>query len=251
MKIFVDTANLNDIEDALKRGFVRGVTTNPSLFAKEPKADFGAYVQKIVKLIQEYQSDAHLSVEVFSQDSKQILEQAKYFKKMFALKNLSIKVPIGWDELEIIKQLRAEDISVNCTCNMSVSQAVMAAAAGAKYVSLFWARIRDAGEKSDDFHKSNREKILKEKVAEEQDFDPFVVVQETRALIADDYPNTEIIAGSMRSVQDVMDAGRAGAHIVTVPPKFFPGMIRHFKTDEKDCLGRQWRIYEIYYFSGY
>ena len=232
MKIFVDTANLDDIEEALKRGFARGVTTNPSLFAKEPKADFEAHVQKIVLLIQKYQPDAHLSVEVFSTESEKIIEQAGHFKETFALKNLSIKVPIGWNELEVIKKLSSAGISVNCTCNMSVSQAVMAAAAGAKYVSLFWARIRDAGVKSDDSHRSNREKMLEEKVAGLQDFDPFIVVQETRALIADDYPNTEIIAGSMRSVQDVMDAGRAGAHIVTVPPKFFPGMIEHFKTSE-------------------
>ena len=162
MKIFVDTANLDDIEEALKRGFARGVTTNPSLFAKEPKADFEAHVQKIVLLIQKYQPDAHLSVEVFSTESEKIIEQAGHFKETFALKNLSIKVPIGWNELEVIKKLSSAGISVNCTCNMSVSQAVMAAAAGAKYVSLFWARIRDAGVKSDDSHRSNREKMLEE-----------------------------------------------------------------------------------------
>ena len=76
MKIFIDTANLEDIEEGLKRGFASGVTTNPSLLAKEPKASFEGHISKIVDLIKQYQPGAHLSVEVFSTDPDEILRQA-------------------------------------------------------------------------------------------------------------------------------------------------------------------------------
>ncbi|MEK9183500.1 MAG: transaldolase family protein, partial [Patescibacteria group bacterium] len=98
MKLFVDTANLKDIEEALKRGFVRGVTTNPSLLAKEPKAKFEEHIGKIVELIKKYQPEAHLSVEVFSRDPDEILKQATGFAKKFLCSNLSVKIQIGWNE---------------------------------------------------------------------------------------------------------------------------------------------------------
>lgn len=247
MKLFIDSANLNDIEEALKRGFIRGVTTNPSILSKEPKTAFKGHIQKIVDLIHRYQPDAHLSVEVFSRDTKEILRQARDFSDSFKHSNLSVKVQIGWDELEAIRTLSQEGISINCTCCMTISQAAMAAAAGARYVSLFWGRIRDMGlveEKLKDptlapekrmtlvSHALIRQEYLKRGVLEERHFDPDYVVQKTREIIDRLYPNTEIIAGSMRSVSDVKNAGLAGAHIVTVPPKFFPDMISNFKTDE-------------------
>lgn len=234
MKIFADTAHLSDIKAALKRGFIRGITTNPSILAKEPKADFEKHIGKIVELIKTYQPDAHLSVEVFSQDTDEILIQAKRFREVFQLKNLSIKVHIGWDELGVIHALSKEGISINCTCNMSVSQAIMAAAAGAEYVSLFWGRIRDGGENDDEFHTKNRTAMCNNNLigVEDDDFWPGIVVGKVRHIFDREYPNAKIIAGSMRSVRDIIDAGLAGAHIVTVPPKFFPGMISHFKTDE-------------------
>jgi transaldolase len=229
MELFVDSANLQDIENALKRGF-SGITTNPSLLAKEPKNNFQVHVGKIVDLIQRYNPMAHLSVEVFSRDPNEILNQAKIFKKNFGLANLSVKIHIGWDELEVIKKLSDKGISVNCTCNMIVSQAVMAAAAGARFVSLFWGRIRDGGESTQFIEK--REKLLKDGVLIEDDFKPEIVVRKTREIFDKAYPDASIIAGSMRSVNDIISAGLAGAHIVTVPPKFFPAMVSHFKTDE-------------------
>ena len=230
MKIFVDTANLKDIEESLKRGFISGVTTNPSLLAKEPKSDFEKHVCQIVELIKKYQDGAHLSVEVFSQDSKEILSQAKHFKETFQYDHLSVKVQVGWDELEVIKELAKNGISVNCTACMNVTQAIMAAHAGAQYVSLFWGRIRDG--RSDDKFKKEREESLKNRALDMDDFDPAKVVQRTRQLIDQAGLSAEIIAGSMRGVLDVRDAALAGAHIVTVPPKFFKDMISHYKTDE-------------------
>lgn len=229
MKIFIDTANLGDIEEALKRGFIRGVTTNPSLLAKEPKAKFEEHIGKIVDLIQKYQPGISLSVEVFSRDPKEILAQAKHFIKTFKYNQLAIKVQIGWDELAVICELRKEGIDVNCTCNMTVTQAVLAASAGARYVSLFWGRIRDGALPK---HAKEIEEALKIGQLEKQDFDPFYAVQATRKFFDLEYPDAEIIAGSMRGAVDVKHAGLAGAHIVTVPPKFFPQMVSHFKTDE-------------------
>lgn len=230
MRLFIDTANLSDIEAALKRGFVRGVTTNPSLLAKEPKAAFEEHIGKIVELIKKYQPDTHLSVEVFSRDPQEILRQARHFQKIFDHAELSIKVHNGWDELAVIRELSANGISINCTCNMSVTQAVMAAAAGAKYVSLFWGRIRDG--KTDMKFTEERERAFKNNVLGPDDFSPDMVVRETRKIFDGMEVNAKIIVGSVRSVRDIKEAALAGAHIVTVPPKFFPDMISHFKTEE-------------------
>lgn len=247
MKIFIDSANLNDIEAALKRGFIRGVTTNPSILANEPKTAFKDHIKKIVDLIHRYQPDAHLSVEVFSKNPDEILRQARDFIETFRHPHLSVKVQIGWDELEAIRMLSQDGVSINCTCCMTISQAAMAAAAGARYVSLFWGRIRDIGtieEKLQDptlsaekrmvlvSHARLKQEYLKRGALQESHFDPAYVVQKTREIFDRLYPNTEIIAGSMRSTSDVKNAGLAGAHIVTVPPIFFPDMVSNFKTDE-------------------
>ncbi len=226
MKIFIDSANLVEIEEALSRGFVQGVTTNPSLLSKEPKTSFETHVGKILDLINRYQPGIHLSVEVFSRDPEEILKQAEHFKKHFNYPNLSIKVQIGWNELVTIKKLSDNGISVNCTACMSITQAIMAARAGAKYVSLFWGRIRDGGAESESVPLRER------KAFDYKDFDPAFVTKSVRALLDVGSIPSEIIVGSIRSVMDVRDAALAGAHIVTVPPKFFQDMVSHFKTDQ-------------------
>lgn len=247
MKIFIDSANLQDIENALKRGFIRGITTNPSILAKEPKSGFKEHIKKIIALIHQYQPDTHLSVEVFSQDTEEIIRQAHDFIESFKHPQLSIKIQVGWNELETIRRLSQEGVSINCTACMTVSQAVMAAAAGAQYVSLFWGRIRDLGlieEKLKDqtmpqekrailvSHARLKQEYLSRGALEERHFDPFFVVKHTREIMDRLYPGVEIIAGSMRSANDVKNAGLAGAHIVTASPKFFPDMVSNFKTDE-------------------
>lgn len=207
MIFFIDSANLTEIEEALKRGF-SGVTTNPSIFAKEPKGDFMVHIGKIVDLIQKYRPDAHLSIEVFSQDAREILRQSKKFAESFKLPGLAIKIQIGWNELEVIRNLKTEGILVNCTCCMSIAQAVMAAMAGAEYASLFWGRIRDGGA------------------------DPKYIVSQTSKIFNQSYPESKIIIGSIRETNDIIESGISGAHIVTVPPKFFGKMVSHRKTDE-------------------
>ncbi|TSC59249.1 MAG: transaldolase [Candidatus Peregrinibacteria bacterium Greene0416_19] len=229
MKIFIDSANLRDIEEALKRGFIRGITTNPSLLAKEPKAKFEEHIGNIIELIKRHQPGISLSVEVFSTDPAEILTQAKRFLNTFKYPELAIKVQIGWDELAVIRSLAAEGIKVNCTCCMDIPQAVMAAAAGARYVSLFWGRIREGGTAK---YANQKKEYIDSGRLEEDDFNPAHVVRETRAIFDRSFPDCEIIVGSLRSVADFTAADRAGAHIVTTPPKFFVPMATHFKTDE-------------------
>lgn len=221
MKIFIDSANLTDIEEVLKRGFAQGITTNPSLLAKEPKGSLQGHIEKIIKLINQYQPGIHLSVEVFSRDPEEILKQARNFVEYFKYPQISVKVQVGWNELAAVKKLSEAGVSVNCTACMSVTQAVMAARAGARYVSLFWGRIRDGAAEAKD-----------KKVLDDRDLEPFTVVKLVRQILDQDKIDSEIIAGSIRGVTDVIDAGLSGAHIVTVPPKFFPDMIKHFKTDQ-------------------
>lgn len=230
MKIFIDTANLTDIEEGLKRGFAQGITTNPSLLAKEPKSSFTEHIHKIIALIDQYQPGTHLSIEVFSKDPKEMIAQAKEFMSEFNYPSLSIKVQVGWNELEVIRELTQAGISVNCTACMTVTQAIMAARAGAKYVSLFYGRIRDGG--VDEDFKAVREELLTKKALDMKDFDPNWVVSSTRQLLDTGAINSEIIVGSIRSVLDIRDAALAGAHIVTIQPKFFKDMSSHYKTEQ-------------------
>jgi transaldolase len=146
MKMFVDTANLEELEETLKRGFPCGVTTNPSILSKEQRCDFRVHINHMIDLLRKYDFDIPLSVEVFTTDPREMIRQAEEFIGHFGhYPNLNVKVPVGWNELAVIAELRRRGIAVNCTCCMSYNQAVLAARAGANYVSLFWGRIRDIG----------------------------------------------------------------------------------------------------------
>jgi len=209
MKIFVDSANLLEIEEALERGFPSGITTNPSILAKEEMADFREHINKIIELVQRYGYDIPLSVEVFSTRPEEMITQAEDFVRHFGhYPKLNVKIPVGWDELAVIRELRLRGIPVNCTCCMSYGQATMAAAAGANFVSLFYGRIRDIG------------------------YDAAAVVRDVRATFRERAVPSEIIVGSIRHIADISEAFQAGADIVTVPPKFFRAMVTHPKTDE-------------------
>lgn len=231
MKLFADTANLQDIEKVLKQGFVQGITTNPSLLAKEPKTAFEEHIKKIIVLIKKYKPNIHLSIEVFSKDLREMVSQARRFYEVFNYDNLSVKIPIGLDELEAVHALSKEGFSVNCTCCMTVNQAIMAAGAGASYVSFFVGRIKDGGEQEK--FSCERNDLIERKVLEEfSDFNYISIIRRTSVLLRRSYPETKIIAGSIRSVNDIQKAGLAGADIITVPPKFFNDMASHFKTNE-------------------
>ena len=231
MKLYLDTANLADIEQALDLGIIEGITTNPSLFAKEPKSDYIDHLKRIVDLANKFGGRASLSVEVFSDDPKEILIQGEQFVKELGYEHLRVKVHIsykGTSHLNVVREFSQRGIPVNCTACMTPMQAFLAAAAGAKYVSLFYNRIKDSEK---DAFETERNELLASGVIDRGDFDPDKVIRETRDLIAH-YPNAEIIAGSIRSVSDIKYAGLAGAHIVTAGPKVVLKSLQHYKTDE-------------------
>ena len=209
MKLFVDSANLPDLEAALSRGFASGITTNPSILAKEEKRDYREIIRDIINLIGKFGAPLPLSVEVFTMDPAEMIRQAEELISYFGdYKGLTIKVPVGWDELRLIARLTEMNIPVNATCCMSFNQAIMALDAGARYVSLFYGRIRDTG------------------------YDASGIVSQVRATMDRAGNEAEIIVGSIRHIMDINEAVLAGAHIVTVPPPFLSKMCQHPKTDE-------------------
>src|SRR5579859_1202100 len=209
MKIFVDGANLFEIEESLKRGLASGITSNASSRSKEEPRGLSAHIRDVISLLRKYDAQIPLSVELFTTDPEEMLVQAERFLTEFGdYEQLNVKVPIGWDELRVIHAIRQMGGRVNCTCCMSYNQAVIAAQAGANYVSLFWGRIRDVG------------------------YDAATIVRQVHLSLKEAGSSTEIIVGSIRQMIDVNEALQAGADIVTVPPKFFPQMCAHPKTDE-------------------
>lgn len=231
MKLFIDSANLADIEEALKGGLVSGITTNPSLLSKEPKGKYLEHMRKIAALCKKHAKNASLSVEVFTDNGEEMIKQAKDFVKALKYKNLAVKIPVsykGENYLWVVKELARGGMAVNCTACMSPMQLAMAAAAGAKYVSLFYNRVRDGAK--EEVSAAERKRLLDEGTLDEGDFDPNHILRETRPLM-NNYPKVEIIAGSIRTVLDIKEASLNGAHIVTASLKILKSALLHFKTD--------------------
>jgi len=231
VKLFADTANLKEIEHALEHGLIQGITTNPSLLSKEPRSEYLGHLKRIVALATAHGGQIPLSVEVFSNEHAEMIRQAEQFVHELNYRSLAVKVPIscrGSSNLKAVRALAARGIAVNCTACMTPMQALLAAAAGARYASLFYNRIRDA--RADGFA-SERAQMLAEQTLEESDFSPDTVIREARELLRE-YPGAEIIVGSIRTVLDIKHAGLAGAHVVTAPPKLFAKAFSHYKTDE-------------------
>ena len=208
-KVYIDTANLEDIKRINSLVVIQGVTTNPSLIAKEPKQNF----DKLIKDIADYCSKKNLSlsVEVFATEPDQMINQArdiaKSHKDLVDASLLKIKIPIGLNELKVINQLTNEGIMVNCTCCFTEQQMQLAAMSGARYVSLFYSRLRDSS--------GNPEEVLRR----------------TRRFIDENDLFCEIIAGCIRSQGDVSSAWYEGCDIVTCSPAIIESMTSHPKTD--------------------
>jgi len=206
MKVFLDSANLVDILECLKLGFISGITTNPSILAKEPKSNFVEHIKKIVELIKKNGNKIPLSVEVFTADPKKMLEQALMLVDQIEYDNINIKVPIGWEEIKVISELAKKGIKVNCTCLFNESQCILAENAGAKYLSIFHGRLRDIGG------------------------DPIRVINNVRIMLDQHNSKSEIIVGSIRQEQDVSDSILAGAHIATFGRIIMEKMVFHPQT---------------------
>lgn len=201
MKIFIDTANVEEIKKANDLGVIDGVTTNPSLIAKEGR-DFFEVVKEITTIV-----DGPISAEVISLDADKMIEEAKELVKKINNPNLVIKIPMCAEGLKAVKTLTSEGIKTNVTLVFSAAQALLAAKAGATFVSPFVGRL-------DDIDRTGMDLI-------EQIADIFTLHD----------IKTEIIAASIRSPIHVTDAALAGSHIATVPYKVIEQMLHHPLTD--------------------
>ncbi|MCL2664331.1 MAG: fructose-6-phosphate aldolase [Defluviitaleaceae bacterium] len=199
MKFFIDTANTEHIREAAEWGVVCGVTTNPSLIAKEGR-DFVEVVKEIVSII-----DGPVSAEVIGTEHGQMVEEARGLSAIH--KNVVIKVPMTLEGLKAVKILSSEGIKTNVTLIFSAAQALMAARAGGSYVSPFVGRLDDIGAEGT---------ALIEEIADIFDLHGI---------------QTEIIAASIRNPAHVLQAAKCGAHIATVPFDVFKQMSRHPLTD--------------------
>ena len=192
MKIFADTSKVDEIREFVSWGVVDGVTTNPKIIASD-----GNELEPTIREICKIQSGP-VSVEVTTNDYEGMVKEAEHYASW--AKNIVVKVPINPSGLKAIKALSDKGIRTNATVGMSYNQAVLAAKSGATYVSLFYGRIGDLG------------------------FDPYIVIRDTAETFRQWGCKSEIISGSIRSLLDVNRSMQAGAHIVTVPPKFLRQM---------------------------
>ena len=201
MRLFLDTANLEHIRHGARLGVISGVTTNPSLVSKEGKVNYKKLVQEICSIV-----PGPVSTEVISQDTAGMLAEAREIARW--AKNVVVKIPAGLEGTEATAALAAEGIKVNYTLCFSVNQAILAARAGAAYVSPFVGRLDDIGE------------------------DGMLLIQDIMQ-VYDRYPEikTEVIAASIRHPQHCLTAAMAGAHIATIPYAVLLQMARHPLTE--------------------
>ncbi len=198
MKIFADTAIIKEIEEASSWGIISGVTTNPSLIAKSGITLTEA-IDKIVNLV-----DGPISAEVKESNAEAMVEEAKTYAKIH--KNIVIKIPMTIEGVKAVKELTKLNIKTNVTLVFSMSQALMASSAGATYVSPFMGRIDDLTEKDDA---------------------GFKLVKDIKEMFKTYNFKTKIIAASIRHINHVEQAMKAGAEIATIPYKVLKKMVKH------------------------
>ena len=201
MKFFIDTANLKEIREAAELGLIDGVTTNPSLIAKEGNVDFKQHIAAICEIVQ-----GDVSAEVTSLDTEGMLREGREYAKIAP--NVVVKCPLTIDGLKATRRLSDEGTKVNVTLCFSAAQAILAAKAGAAYISPFLGRLDDIGQ--------NGLQLLSE--------------------IVEIYGNyawkTEVLAASIRHPIHVIEAARMGADVVTLPFKVIEQLVKHPLTDK-------------------
>jgi transaldolase len=199
MKFFIDTANLEEIRQAASLGILDGVTTNPSLVAKEGK-DFHGVLREIVSLVQ-----GPISAEVTTTVREEMLSQGRELAAIHP--NIVVKVPLTREGLQVCKSLRTEDIRVNVTLCFSASQALLAAKAGATYVSPFVGRLDDVSQ------------------------DGMELIGQIRTIYDNYGYETEILVASIRHPMHVVQAALAGADVATMPFSVVTQLLKHPLTD--------------------
>ena len=204
MKIFVDTADLDEIKELASWGILDGVTTNPTLVAKTGRS-FNEIIEEIFKLV-----DGPISLEVVSEKSEDMVKEAKQLVSKVNQKyrkNVAIKIPMTPEGLKAVKKLSKEGIKTNVTLVFSANQALLAAKAGASFVSPFIGRLDDIGQEG------------------------MQLVEEIVEIFYNYDIKTEVIVASIRHPIHVIQAARLGADISTVPPGIIRKMAKHSLTD--------------------
>jgi len=201
MKFFLDTANLNEIREAASYGFLDGVTTNPTLVAKEGNVDFKQHVAAICEIVH-----GPVSAEVTSQDLQGMLQQGREYAKIAP--NGVIKCPLTREGLKATHQLNDEGIKVNVTLCFSAAQAILAAKAGASFISPFLGRLDDIGENG------------------------LILLRDIVEIYSNYSWKTEVLAASLRNPIHVIEAARLGADIATMPYKVIDQLFNHPLTEK-------------------
>jgi transaldolase len=201
MKFFLDTANLNDIREAAAYGFADGVTTNPSLIAKEGDVDFKQHIAAICEIVQ-----GPVSAEVTSQDKEGMIREGLEYSKIAP--NVVIKCPLTKEGLKATRQLTDQGIKVNVTLCFSSAQAILAAKAGAAFISPFIGRLDDIGENG------------------------LYLLQSIIEIYQNYSWKTEVLAASLRHPIHVIEAARLGADIATMPFKVIDQLFNHPLTEK-------------------
>ncbi len=199
MQIFLDTANLDEIREAASWGVVAGVTTNPSLVAKEKK-DFKALVKEIASIV-----PGPISAEVLSDTALDMIPEARELAKIAP--NIVVKIPMTKEGLKAVSVLSKEGVKTNVTLVFSAPQGLLAAVAGATYISPFVGRVDDIGNEG------------------------MGIVEDLVVILGNYGLPTQVIAASIRHPMHVVEAARVSAHIATVPFKVLEQMLHHPLTD--------------------
>ena len=202
MKFFIDTANLDEIKEANELGLIDGVTTNPSLVAKEGDVDFKEHLAKICEMVK-----GDISAEVTALDTEGMLEQGREYAKVAS--NVVVKCPMTLDGLKATRILTSEGTGVNVTLCFSAAQAILAAKAGAKYISPFIGRLDDIAQ--------DGMQVIRDIV---QIYDNY------------SYYTTQVLAASIRHPMHIVDAALAGADVATIPFKVIQQLVKHPLTDK-------------------
>lgn len=199
MQLFLDTANIEEIKEALGWGVISGVTTNPSLVARE-KRDFKSLVKEICHMV-----PGPVSAEVLSMDFREMISEARELSKIAP--NVVVKIPMTKDGLKAVNVLSQEGINTNVTLVFSATQGLLAALAGATYISPFIGRLDDISNEGMD------------------------IVQDLVIMMENYNLPTRVIAASVRHPMHVLESARVSCHIATVPYKVLEAMLRHPLTD--------------------
>lgn len=199
MKIFIDTANIGEIKEALSWGVIDGVTTNPTLISRENR-NFDTLIREICSLV-----DGPISVEVISLDAEKMIEEARTLSKIS--KNIVIKIPVTCEGLKATKILSKDKIKTNLTLCFSPAQALLAAKAGADFISPFIGRLDDISSVGMD------------------------LIRKIKTIYSNFHLPTQIIVASIRNPLHVVDAALNGADIATIPFNVIESLVKHPLTD--------------------